>query len=195
MNTRSIRFRLVAWYAGLLIVVFVILGGAMYGGIRIYLERSLGEQQVRRAVQIADTLLANIAQTGEAHVVNEINSWFAPETNDRFIRITHADGSVLYLSANPKDLSFDASCVPAFREMNRAGSRRIQDVPPYSQLVIASIPFAASDGKEYQVEVGASLQPIREVLHQLLVLLISTLAAVAGVGVGGGYFLIRRALA
>ena len=54
MNTRSIRFRLVAWYAGLLVIVFVILGGRMYGGLKLYLEQSLRTAQIRRAQQIAD---------------------------------------------------------------------------------------------------------------------------------------------
>ena len=65
-----------------------------------------------RARQIADTLLLNIGRTGETHVINEINGWFAPETNDRFIRITRGDGSVLYISKSPKDSSFDADQVP-----------------------------------------------------------------------------------
>src|SRR5580692_4935546 len=116
MNTRSIRFRLVAWYAWVLMAAFVLLGGLMYAGLKMHLEQSLGQSQTRRAAQIADTLLANINETGEAHVVTEINSWFAPETNDRFIRITRADGSELYVSSNPKDQSFDARQVPAFRD-------------------------------------------------------------------------------
>ncbi len=127
MNTRSIRFRLVAWYAGVLTAVFVLLGGLMYAGLKFYLEQSLGQAQVRRAQQIADTLLANIGKTGEAHVASEINSWFAPETNDRFIRITRADGSVLYLSSSPKDLSFDASAragLPGERAAKFPGARK-----------------------------------------------------------------------
>src|SRR5581483_1546085 len=99
----SIRFQLVGWYAGLLIAVFLLLGTLMYAGLKLYLEESLSQAQLRRARQIAETLLANVEKTGEAHVVSEINSWFAPETNDRFIRITRGDGSVLYVSSSPKD--------------------------------------------------------------------------------------------
>ena len=72
-------------HAGLLIAVFVLLGGLIYAGLRIYLEQSLAATQARRAVLIGDALLTNIATTGEAHVVSEINSWFAPATIDRFI--------------------------------------------------------------------------------------------------------------
>jgi heavy metal sensor kinase len=195
MNTRSIRFRLVAWYAGLLIVVFVILGGAMYGGIRIYLERSLGEQQIRRAVQIADTLLANIVQTGQPHVVNEINSWFAPETNDRFIRITDETAGPLYVSNNPRDGSFDATRVPPLTQRPDKTGWRKQKSGGGSDLLIASVPYHTAQGKWYVVEVGASLGPVQDVLRRLVVYLGICLAAMVVIGIGGGYFLVRRALA
>jgi heavy metal sensor kinase len=195
MNTRSIRFRLVVWYAGVLMATFLLLGAQTYMGLEVYLERSLGEAQTRRARQIADTLLANAGQTGEAHVVNEINSWFAPETNDRFIRITRADTSRLYLSSNPRDLSFDAQQVPAYFEKNRDGSVRWQMVPPGNELLIASLPYATPQGRQYLIEVGASTQSLRDVLHRLVILLVVTLAAGGVVGIGGGYLLLLRALA
>src|SRR5580704_13033880 len=138
MNSRSIRFRLVAWYAGVLLAAFVLLGAMMYGGLKVYLEQSLAEAQSRRAQQIADTLLANLGRTGEAHVVNEINSWFAPETNDRFIRITREDTSELYVSSNPRDLSFEANRVRPFLERRKEGSWRKQGAGSNSELLIAS---------------------------------------------------------
>ena len=47
MNTRSIRFRLVVWYAGLLLGVFILLGCMMYAGLKLYLEESLSQAQER----------------------------------------------------------------------------------------------------------------------------------------------------
>ncbi|MDB6021008.1 MAG: integral rane sensor signal transduction histidine kinase [Pedosphaera sp.] len=195
MIPRSLKFRLVAWYAGLLLGAFVVLGGLMYGGLKLYLERDLGRAQTRRARQIADTLLAHVGQTGEAHVVDEINSWFAPETNDRFIRISRGAGSNLYISSNPADSSFDISHIPAYSENLPAGSLRKQKVPPGKELLIASVPYVTPDGKKYLVEVGASLQPVREVLHRLVILLGFTLAAGVLVATSGGYYLVGRALA
>jgi hypothetical protein len=62
MNARSLKLRLVVWYAGVMTVVFVLLGGLMYVGLKMYLEKSLSEDQIRRAQQIAGTLLANLAR-------------------------------------------------------------------------------------------------------------------------------------
>ncbi len=42
-----------------------------------------------RAERIADTLLANIKQKGDAYVGKEIETRYAPEANDRFIRVTN----------------------------------------------------------------------------------------------------------
>lgn len=196
MNTRSIRFRLVVWYAGLLVAVFVLLGIVIYGGLKLYLEQSLAQSQMRRARQIADTLLANIGKTGQAHVINEINSWFAPETNDRFIRITDDASTPLYRSTNPKDLSFNANVVPPHVEASKNGSWRVQPLPDGSpELLIASVPYRTGDGRHFLVEVGASLQPIKDVLQRLIVLLAVSLTVMVVVAAGGGYFLVRRALA
>ncbi len=194
MNTRSIRFRLVVWYAGLLVAVFILLGVLMYGALKLYLEQSLSRPQVRRAQQIADTLLANIGKTGETYVVNEINAWFAPETNDRFIRITRGDGSVLYLSQSPRDMSFDAGHVPPLRGAAKVESWRKETEPDGKQLLIAAVPYRTQDGRRFLVEVGASLEPIRAVLNHLIMLLALTLLAMLAVATCGGYLLVRRAL-
>ena len=57
MNTRSISFRLVAWYAGLLAGIFVLLCALLYLDLRHFLENDLRQSQARRARQIANTLL------------------------------------------------------------------------------------------------------------------------------------------
>lgn len=98
LNLRSLRFQLIVWYAGLLTGIFVLLGFAMYFGLRHYLVRNLRESLDRRGGQIAQTLRARIDQTGEAYVIDEINARYAPEAYNRFIRITRQDGRVLYSS-------------------------------------------------------------------------------------------------
>ena len=107
MNPRSIRFRLTLWHAGLLAAVYVLIGGLTLIALRHYLEANLLEIQARRARQIADTLLANINQTGEARVASEVKTLYAPEANERFIRITRNDGTAVYASGPQNDGSFD----------------------------------------------------------------------------------------
>ena len=195
MNSRSLRFRLLSWYAGVVAGVFVLLAVLMYGGLRVYLEQSLARAQLRRAQQIADTLLTKIDDTGEAHVISEINSWFAPETNDRFIRITRSDRSLLYLSHSPKDLSFDADSVPSLPAAAARTSWREVGLAGNHPLLVAAVPCKSDGGRNFVVEVGASLEPMNAVLLRLILLLSFALVVMLVVAAAGGYYLIGRSLA
>src|SRR5689334_10978200 len=124
MNTRSIRFRLTAWYAGLLAGSLILLGVFIYLALGHYLAVSLNESLAKQARQIGETLVTNIIQSGDAYVIDEIKEHFAPEINNHFVRVTRADGSLLYVSGLPRDLSFDPTTValqadPGSREYSR----------------------------------------------------------------------------
>ncbi len=195
MSTRSLRFRLIAWYAGLLTAVFLLLGALMFVGLKHYLEASLADAQERRAQQIADTLLANVSQTGEAAVGREINSLYAPEINDRFIRVSRPDGSVLYGSNPPMDQSFDPTGLPSLSAPPTEGSVRKQRLADKKTLLIAALNSPSANGVRYVVEVGAPMAPVEAMLHQFLVLLAIGLPVAVLVAIGGGYLLVGRALA
>ncbi len=111
MNTRSIRFRLISRFAALLLLVMLAFGIFTYWSVRGYVVDVIGASMTHRARQIAQTLLAS-GQIDESYVANEIETRYAPESNDRFIRITRADGTVLYCSRTPADRSFTPSNVP-----------------------------------------------------------------------------------
>ncbi len=186
MNTRSIRFRLIAWYAGLLASGFMLLSALMVFGLTRYLETDLRRTQAQRARQIADTLLAGVERSGEPFVAHEIDALYAPEINRRFIRVTRPDGSVLYASRPPSDGSFDPAGVPGLRPLPTTTTFRDAE-----RLLIAAVPTS----RGYLVEVGAPVAPIESLLHQALLLVAIGLPIVVLVGPGGGYLLVGRALA
>ena len=88
MNTQSLSFRLVTWYAGVLTIVFVVLGGLTLIFLRHYLESAVLDTQTRRARQIADTLIAAVDRTGEQVMARQVEDLYSPPLNDRFIRIS-----------------------------------------------------------------------------------------------------------
>ena len=90
MNTRSIRFRLTAWYSGLLVILGLAFGAYCYWRLDHFLSLYLTELFSHRAERIANTLLANIQRNGDAYVGKEIEARHAPEANDRFIRVTNS---------------------------------------------------------------------------------------------------------
>ena len=95
MNTRSIRFRLTVWYAGLLAGLLVLFGLSVYLGLSQYLGWTLKEALSQQAKQIGEAWLGDVGVSGESYVAEEINEHFSPKVNGRFVRITRADGSVI----------------------------------------------------------------------------------------------------
>ncbi len=190
MNTRSLRFRLIIWYAGLVTGVFVLLGVAMHQVLRHYLERNLAQLLTRRTDQIAVSLLPGVEQTGEKYVVDEIKARYSPENYDRFIRLTRADGTVLYASG--RAASFDPSGLPPAADQTR---ERIAVLPNGNRLLVTAKAYQSASGRKYLIESGAPMQPIELALVQTVVMMVAGLPLVVLAVAGGGYLLVGRALA
>ena len=191
MNTRSLSFRLVAWYAGVLTTVFVLLGLLTFLVLQHYLEANLLDLQARRARQIADTLVAHARGGDEQALRAEVEDLYSPEANDRFIRITRADGQVAYESGAPHDERFNPAQIPP-QARGGAGARKVELAN--GSLLIAAVPATAADGARYRVEVGTSGASTEATLAQVLVMLAIGLPVAVGVAVAGGFVLVRRAL-
>jgi heavy metal sensor kinase len=194
MNTRSIRFRLTVWYAGLLAGMLILFSLSVYLGLSHYLERTLKETLSQQAKQIGESWLGDVGVSGESYVAGEINEHISPKVNDRFIRITRADGGVMYLSDAPESEKFDPSRVPPLKAQAGQESLREERLSADSELMIFALPFRANNGGGYMIEVGASNQEIERALHGLLLAIVIGLPVVVAVAIAGGYLLMRRAL-
>jgi heavy metal sensor kinase len=193
MNTRSISFRLVAWYAGWLAAIFVLLCALLYLDLRHFLESDLRESQLRRAHQIGDALLAHVKQSGEAYVASQAKDWYEPEVNDRFIRITRADGTLVYASGMPHDGSFDPAQV-SISSSSKTESFTKYVLPGKKTLLVASLNFKSAGNPDYFVEFGQLLDPVDSMLNHLLLQLMLGLPLAVIIITCGGYLLVRRAL-
>ena len=194
MNSRSLSFRLVTWYAGVLTVVFVLLGALTFISLRHYLEANVLDNQARRARQIAATLVARASRESEGAIGTQVENLYSPESNDRFIRITRADGTVVYASGSPRGETFEPARVPVLPVAASArGVARKVSVGENS-LLVAAVPAVASDGSHYLVEVGTSAAPLEATLRRLLGMLAVGLPLTVAVAVAGGFVLVRRAL-
>jgi len=194
MHTRSIRFRLVAWYSGVLMVIFILLGVAIYLGLKSYLYSELADRQSLRVRRITENLLANIARTGDEYVTNQINGWFHPAAESRFIRITRENLTQLYLSGTPADLGFDPKSVPMNPHPPEGMSIRTVPVEPDGELIIATLVYQSPQGARFTVEVGNSTVSAQATLRQSMILLGSSLLVCLACATAGGYFLVRQAL-
>ena len=155
MNTRSLRFRLIIWYAGLLTGVFLLCGAAMCQALRHYLKQSLAQSLLRRTSKSPLSLLADVEKTGEAFVVDEIKARYAPENYDRFVRLSRRDGTVIYASG--RAATFDPAGLPPVAAED---SPRIALLPDGNRLLIVAEDYRTPSGRVYLVESGGPMQPI-----------------------------------
>jgi heavy metal sensor kinase len=193
MNTRSIRFRLTAWYGGLLVVLGLIFGAYCYWRLDHFLSLYLTDLFSHRAERIANTLLADVGRNGETYLRREIETRYAPEANDRFVRVTDHDGTVIYLSGEPNDQSFHPQEVPGPPKTLSGSATRIERAGG-NDLLIVTVPFATGQQK-YLIEVGGSASPIKDVLRRFLVSLFVGLIVVLALAIWGGFLVIKWALA
>jgi len=193
VNTRSLSFRLVTWYAGLLTLVFVLLGLLTIFFLRHYLEANVFDTQARRAHQIADTIIAAASRTGEGTVAREIEDLYSPAANDRFIRVSSGDGRLIYSSQAPKDGSFDPAQVSPPSLIGNGDQLRRQPAASGALLIAAHYYFSPG-GSRYIVEVGISSARTDETVRQVLLILAVGLPIAVSIAVAGGFVLVRRAL-
>ncbi len=190
MNTRSLRFRLVTWYALWLAVILLVAGTLLYFGLRHYLEANLADTQRHRAERIA-LLATRVAAEPHGDLAAEITTAFAPEASGRFVRVARPDGAVLYQSGSPLDRSFDPAQISPPPGRRDSRQERLADG---TEMTIVTIPADAHQPPRFFVEAGESLAPALNELRRLLVILAVGFVVVAAVALGGGAFLVERAL-
>src|SRR5258708_4407054 len=193
MNTRSLRFRITAWYAGLLAGTLVVFGASVYLGLERCRDWKLEGTRVAECRTIASELLSQLPAKDTAWLETEINEAYAPEVNGLFIRVVYQNVGVVYLSGAPKDNTFEPSHIPFPSDKEMDGSRKLQ-FGSGNRLLINSMTLTTPDGNRFIVESGAPYHQIEVVLHGLLLTLAIYMPFVVSLAVAGGYWLMRRSL-
>jgi heavy metal sensor kinase len=185
---------LIVWYASLLAGGFILLGAAAYVALERYLVGALKESQLRRARQIAQLAREESKNSLLSNVGSEIEARYAPGLNDRFVRVSRENGEVLYLSSTPASLTFSPSTLPPPVWPSRPETVQRASLGNSREMLLTSHTLTLEGGARYLIETGALLDEVQQDLRQWLILLIAGLPVVAAIAVGGGYFLIKRAL-
>jgi heavy metal sensor kinase len=194
VNIHSIRFRLTAWYAGLLAGALLLFAVSVYVGLKQYMVGSMSRTLAEQSRSIGTELLTEFLSKRPHWLNEEIEEAYAPEANETFIRVTRSDGAVVYVSGAPKDASFDPVQVPPLKHSSdHENSRKVQ-LPGGKTLFIESLFFTNPDGTRYLVENGTSYSEIENVLNGLLRLVALYLPFVVSLAGFGGYWLMRRSL-
>jgi heavy metal sensor kinase len=194
MNTRSLRFRITAWYAGLLAGTLMVFGASVYLGLERYLDWTLQRTLLAECRTIATELLSQLPGKDTEWLATEVNEAYAPEVNSRFIRVVQEGKGVVYLSAAPKDATFNPLQIPFPRDPERDGPRKLR-FEAGNRLLIDSMTFTTPNGNRFLVESGAPYNQIEVVLHGLLLTFAIYMPFVVSLAIAGGYWLMRRSLA
>jgi heavy metal sensor kinase len=194
MNTRSLRFRITAWYAGLLAGVLIVFGVSVYLGLERYLDWTLQRTLASECRTIGTELLSQMSVKDNLWLSTEVNEAYAPEVNGRFIRVVREGVGVAYISGAPKDGTFDPSRITLPSDNQKDGVRKIR-FEAGNRLLINSMTLTTADGNRFLVESGAPYSQIEVVLHGLLLTLAIYMPFVVSLAVAGGYWLMRRSLA
>jgi len=191
---RSIRARLITLYVVTISFIFICFGGYTYWGFKQYLINSLQQGFVRRAHQIATTILAEIPQKGEGYVGNEIQARYAPELNERVIRVTDEKGRTIYASSNADALS--TPLLVDFRNgtLETAAVHRREKKPGKEILQVVAIGYQVPNRDRYVVEVAGSENDVSSALGGLLLTLSLGFPVFIGLSSVGAYILLGRAL-
>jgi heavy metal sensor kinase len=193
INTRSLRFRITAWYAGLLAGTLIVFGASVYLGLERYLDWTLQRTLVAECRAISIELLSQLPAKDTAWLATEINEAYAPEVNGLFIRVVHLNRGAVYLSGAPKDGTFDPWRIPFPTDKEMNGTRKLQ-FESGNRLLINSMAVVTPDGSRFLVESGAPYHQIEVVLHGLLLTFAIYMPFVVSLAVAGGYWLMRRSL-
>ncbi len=191
MNTQSIKFRLVLWCAGASLLVCLGFGFYTYFGLKYFLYTSETAAMQRRAHQIAALVTEHINQQGETFTAELIKASYAPEHNDRFIVIRRGDGSLLYMSGQPTDDSFDAKTLLSLPIMTDEEQEHRVSLQKNLLMVQASAHVAR---QKYVITCGTSMLPSLRVQRMFLITLGFWLPLMLIGAVIGGRMLVRRAL-
>jgi len=188
-----LRVRLTLWYGTALALILVVFGGALYAvlahGLRDQIDRSL-EGAAAVAVRAVEK-----HGIGPFLPFEDLAAEF-PELAvlDKTFQIFSPAGKITIQSPNLGHQDIPLSPMALASALNGQAtfeSARFQDGSTFRLL---SVPIRENGVLVNIVQVGTSLQPIEEMLHRLvLVLLVSAPIALAA-ALGGGWFLADRAL-
>ena len=195
MNTKSLRFRITLWYAGLLSAALLMFGATVYFGLERHLNQQMKQSLTRQSRTIGEEVLANLQARGTKYAITEIDESYEPEVNARYIRVTRGDGSVLYRSSSPRDGSFDASLILPVATGDKQGYEPRLISVGASQVTVQGFQYIAPDGEHFLIETGEPYQVIAAELRSIQPLFALGIPVFLIVALAGGLVLVRSSLA
>jgi signal transduction histidine kinase len=185
VSRRSLTFRLVSWYGGLLLA----LGAAFAVFSYFSFDRYIGETVQGLLAARADAvwgMAGNMLEDRQA-LTMLIEERFAPEALNRMIRISSGD-RIYYVSGQPADHAFDPD---QLRLTPPNGKKQfVQE----GDFFLFARSYTAPDGRVITIESGQAAELMATVENRMVTVLVIGLPVLLIVAAAGGYVLVQRAL-
>jgi signal transduction histidine kinase len=185
MNRRSLTFRLVSWYCGLLFALGAAFAAFSYFSFDSYIAETVRSNLEGRADAVWG--MAGGMLNDQQALAALIEQRFAPEALNRMIRIRAGD-RLYYQSGMPSDGEFDPAHIEFAPGDGHGRFTRAGDFFLYEKS------YTAGDGRIVTIESGQSGDLMGVVEHRLGASVLFGLPVLLIVAAAGGYVLVQRAL-
>jgi signal transduction histidine kinase len=189
----TLRSRVTTFYVGMLAVALLVFSAAVYFGVKAFLTKSLEQMLSNSAHNIVNDYLVPLDQKGEPWLVAEISESYPQGTSDTFVRVSQGP-KILYQSGDMRDPFVSTSKIHLPSEQKWFNDFHRETAASGQRIVLYTLPYYAPNGSVIFVETGATIEPIRHVLHSLLLILLLTTPTILIVAAIGGYLLMSRPL-
>ncbi len=186
MNRRSLAFRLIFWYCGLLLLLGAAFALYTLTSFERYIHETTRAALASRAAAVFD--MAPALLDDKAALATLIEQRFAPEIQNRFLRIG-LDGQVIYQSGPAPEHLFDPAAIP----LPKADAR--PQFTKQGRLFIYARQFELPGNRKMTVESGQTDELAHTDETGLATSLLIGLPLLLVFAASGGYMLMRQALA
>lgn len=193
MKRSSLRFRVTAFYVGMLGIALLVFSAAVYFGVKTFLTRSLERTLSNNANSIISDYLVPLDQKGEPWLVAEMSESYPAGSTDLFVRVSQGP-KILYKSGDMRDPFVSTSSIPLPSNQRWLDTFHRETTTSGQRVVLYAIPYHAPNGSIIVVETGATIEPIRHILHSLLLILLLTTPTILVAAAVGGYLLMSTPL-
>ena len=188
------RWRLTLWFAGVLALLIVLIGAAVFVTARRVLFDQVNDDLVARAQResqpLAQRLLQRVREGGQLSGI-KIGPDFT--AGGYFYAVANANGTVIGSTPNadPAGLAGAESLKDAL-----SGDTSFVDTTSSEgeQLRVYLVPLGRAQDPRFVLEVGRSTEPERDALQGLMLVLVAGGAAGVLLALGAGFWLAGRAL-
>jgi len=193
VKRNSLRSRVTTFYVGMLAVALLVFSTAVYFGVKAFLTKSLEQMLSNTAHNIVTDYLIPLDQKGEPWLVAEMSESYPVGTSDPFVRVSQGP-RILYQSGDMRDPFVSTSKIHLPSEQKWFNDFHRETAASGQRIVLYTLPYYTPKGSVIFVETGATIEPIRHVLHSLLLILLLTTPTILIVAAIGGSLLMSRPL-